>query len=256
MNEPALEAYLRAYLRAYLLAHADDHLILAHRNSEWIGHAPILEEDIALANIAQDELGHATLFYDLVCALGGDDPDRLAFWREAGEFRCVQMVEMPRGDWAFTMLRQYLFDAAETILLAHLVHSSYAPLAQAAAKMRNEEIYHLRHTTAWIKRLGLGTAESHQRTQAALDALWPLAQQLFAPLPGQADLASAGIVPDGESWRQAWLAEVRPFLTTCSLVIPANEAPPTTDRTRHSAHLAPLLADLQQVARMEQEAVW
>ncbi len=248
MNEPALQAYL--------LALADDHLVLSHRNGEWIGHAPILEEDIALANIAQDELGHATLFYNLLCALNGDDPDRLAFWRDAADFRCAQLVEQPRGDWAFTMLRQYLFDAAETILLAHLVNSSYAPLAQAAAKMRNEEIYHLRHTSAWVRRLGLGTAESQQRTQTALDALWPLAQQLFAPLPGQEALVAAGVVPDGESWRQAWLAEIRPFLTACSLTIPAHDAPPPADRASHSPHLAPLLANLQQVARMEEDAVW
>lgn len=248
MNTPTLQAYL--------LALADDQLILAHRNSEWIGHAPILEEDIALANIAQDELGHATLFYNLYGDLTGDDPDALVFFRDAANFRHVQMVEYPRGDWAFTMLRQYLFDAAEMTLLARLVDSAYLPLAETAVKMRNEELYHYRHTSAWLKRLGLGTAESHQRTQNALNTLWPLAQQLFVPLPDEADLVKAGIVPPAAEWHTAWLAEVRPFLTACALTIPHNGTPPATSRSAHSEHLAPLLADLQQVARLEQNAKW
>ncbi|MCS6911212.1 MAG: phenylacetate-CoA oxygenase subunit PaaC, partial [Anaerolineales bacterium] len=139
-----------------LLALADDELILAHRNSEWTGHAPILEEDIALANIAQDELGHAMLYYELHCALAGGTPDRLAFFREAADFRNVQLVELPKGDWAFTMLRQYLFDAYELALLAQLTHSAHRPLAEVAAKVRNEELYHYKHTGAWVRRLGLG----------------------------------------------------------------------------------------------------
>lgn len=248
MNRPSLQTYL--------LALADDQLILAHRNSEWIGHAPILEEDIALANIAQDELGHASLFYNLVCDLTGDDPDALVFFREAADFCHVQMVEYPRGDWAFTMLRQYLFDAAEMALLARLVESAYKPLAETAVKMRNEELYHYRHTSAWLKRLGLGTAESQQRTQNALNTLWPLAQQLFVPLPGETELAEAGIVPPAAEWHTAWLEAVRPFLTTCTLTIPHNDTPPTTSRSLHSQHLAPLLADLQKVARLEPDAKW
>ena len=116
---------IQQILTQKLLALADDELILAHRNSEWIGHGPILEEDIALANIAQDELGHANLWYELHQTLTGDEPDDLAFFREADQFRNVQLVELPRGDWAFTMLRQYLFDAYELLLLDQLRHSRY-----------------------------------------------------------------------------------------------------------------------------------
>ncbi|MCA9969043.1 MAG: phenylacetate-CoA oxygenase subunit PaaC, partial [Anaerolineales bacterium] len=205
------ESYLSPYL-AYLLALADDQLILAHRNSEWIGHAPILEEDIALANIAQDELGHATWLYEHIAALTDAEADDLAFFRAAADFRCAQLVEWPRGDWAFTLLRQYLFDAAEGVRLARLVDSADAPLAQLAAKMRPEELYHLRHSQAWVRRLALGTAESHRRTQAALDVLWPLAPQLFAPLPDEAPLVEAGIVPPAAALQAAWEAAVRPFL--------------------------------------------
>ena len=107
-----------------------------------------------------------------------------------------------------------------------------------------------------MKRLGLGTDESHQRTQAALNTLWPLAQQLFVPLSDEAELAQAGIVPSAAAWKEAWLDEVRPFLTACSLTIPTNETPPTTDRAIHSERLLPLLASLQKVARLEANAEW
>jgi ring-1,2-phenylacetyl-CoA epoxidase subunit PaaC len=239
-----------------LLAMADDELILAHRNSEWIGHGPILEEDIALANIAQDELGHANIWYEMVESFTGDEPDEMVFFRNAADFRYVQMVELPRGDWAFTMLRQYLFDAYELLLLDKLQHSSYQPLAEACAKIRNEEIYHLRHTSNWIKRLGLGTEESNQRTQAALDELWPYAQQLFVPLPGESVLVNDKIVPDLVALHEDWLERVRPFLTAAHLTISHNDTPPTTSRSEHTPHLITLLNDMQKVARLNREAVW
>lgn len=239
-----------------LLAMADDELILAHRNSEWIGHGPILEEDIALANIAQDELGHANIWYEMLQALTGDEPDELVFFREAADFCNVQFVELPRGDWAFTMLRQYLFDAYELLLLDKLQHSQYQPLAEACAKIRNEEIYHLRHTSNWIKRLGLGTEESNRRTQAALDELWPYAQQLFVPLPGESILVEEKIVPDLAALHEDWLERIRPFLTAAHLTIPTNQTPPTTSRSDHTPHLTHLLNDMQKVARLNREAVW
>ncbi len=194
-----MDPLLSAALSERLLAMGDDEIILAHRDSEWTGHAPILEEDIAFANIALDELGHASIWYGLREALTGESPDEVVFFREPGDFRNIQLVEMPKGDWAFSMVRQYLFDAAESVLLPQLTVSAYQPLAEAAAKIRREEVYHLRHTSLWLKRLGLGTDESHRRTQQALDAVWPYAQQLFVPLPGDAVLMEAGIVPPLES---------------------------------------------------------
>jgi ring-1,2-phenylacetyl-CoA epoxidase subunit PaaC len=243
-------------LAARLLALADDELLLAHRNSEWTGHAPILEEDIALANIAQDELGHAVTWYGLYAALTGADPDELAFFRDAEAFRNVQMVAYPKGDWAFTLVRQYLFDAAEATLLPHLAGSAYRPLAEAAAKVRQEEIYHYRHSSLWMRRLGLGTAESRQRTQGALNVLWPLAHQLFVPTPGEAELVEAGVVPASSRWRAEWDEVVRPFLSDCSLTIPADAEPPAADRAVPSAFRADLLAEMQEVARAFPEAKW
>lgn len=239
-----------------LLAMADDEIILAHRNSEWIGHAPILEEDIALANISQDELGHANVWYGLVETITGENPDKLVFFREAAKFRNVQMVELPRGDWAFTMLRQYLFDAYELLLLDKFQQSSYRPLAEACAKIRNEEIYHLRHTSSWVKRLGLGTEESHRRTQTALNELWPYAQQLFVPLPDESVLLTAKIVPDLAVLHEEWLGRIRPFLSTANLTIPDNQTPSTSSRSNHTPHLTTLLAEMQKVARLNPEAVW
>ena len=238
-----------------LLAMADDELILAHRNSEWTGHAPILEEDIAFANIAQDELGHATLWYDIIRNLTGDDPDQLVFFRDAAAYRNTPLVELPKGDWAFSMVRQYLFDAYEMVVLPHLRQSQFKPMADAAAKIRTEEIYHLRHTTAWLKRLGLGTEESHERTQNALNVLWPYARQLFVPLPDEAILVEKGLVGDAAALQQEWSSLVRPFLSSCNLVIPADTLAPG-DRFHHSDYLSKLLDDMQSVARLDPQAIW
>jgi ring-1,2-phenylacetyl-CoA epoxidase subunit PaaC len=248
-------------LAAKFLTLADDELILAHRNSEWTGHAPILEEDIAFANIAQDELGHATLWYNLRAALTGEEPDELVFFRDGADFVNAQMMELPKGDWAFTAMRQYLFDALEMIRLPFLMESHYQPLAETAAKIRPEEIYHYRHSAAWVKRLGLGTAESARRMQAALDELWPYTRQLFAPppggaLPGEETLVEAGYWPDPAQLEAGWLAEVRPFLTAANLTIPTLDPSPTPARAEHTPHLADLLADLQAVARLDRAARW
>lgn len=252
-----MEPQVRDALSERLLAMGDDELILAHRNSEWTGHAPILEEDIAFANIALDELGHASIWYGLRCAMTGEDADRLVFFRNPGQYRNVQLVELPRGDWAFSMLRQYLFDAAESVTLGRLRASAHRPLAEAATKIATEELYHLRHTGLWLRRLGLGTEESHARTQAALDVLWPYARQLFVPLPGDEALVAAGIISDAALLQREWEARARPFLAECNLAV-LDEAPARRDipRTEHTEHLMTLLSEMQAVARMDPEAAW
>ena len=245
-------------LIAKLTAVADDQLILAHRNAEWTGHAPILEEDIALANLAQDELGHATLLYELLEPLTGRTPDQMAFLRDAPDWRHAPLLELPKGDWAFTMLRQFFYDAYELVLYNALGESTYEPLAHTAVKIRREEIYHLHHSHIWVERLGLGTDESHRRLQNALDEQWPHLPALFAPLPDEQLLHQAGIVPDPAALRVAWEEQVLPHLAHCQLTLPPteDEAPTPFDRTHHTPHLARLLADMQMVARSEPEAVW
>lgn len=239
-----------------LIAFADDELVLAHRNSEWVSFAPMLEEDIAIANVAQDELGHAMLFYEMVEKLGGETGDRLAFFRDAAAFRNVQLVELPKGDWAFTILRQYLFDAYQHLLYGRLVESSYQPLADAAAKIYKEEMYHLRHSHAWVERLGLGSAEANQRMQAALDLLWPLGAQLFVPLSGDGALIREGMIPNVADLHEGWLSIVQPHLINAELEIPVDDSFSAPNRAMHTTHLADLLAEMQAVARMDPEGIW
>lgn len=238
-----------------ILTLADDSFLLGHRNSEWAGHAPILEEDIAFANLALDELGHAHLWYELYHELTGAEPDRVIFFRDAGAWRNTRFVELPKGDWAFSMLRQYLFDVYENVLLAQLVNSSEPRVSVIAAKIRSEEIYHLRHTCNWVKRLGLGTNESRARMQRALDGLWGYALQLFVPLDDEAELIDGQVAPPPDALRQEWVEQVSAHLSASGLKIPAESSALVTSRESHSEHLRILLEEMQQVARMEQFGV-
>jgi ring-1,2-phenylacetyl-CoA epoxidase subunit PaaC len=247
---------LKSALSQYLLEMADDELILAHRNSEWTGHAPILEEDIAFSNIAQDEMGHASIWYSLRQEITGQDPDRLIFFRDAIEYRNAQLVELPNHDWAFSMLRQYLFDAYERIRLSYLRHSGYQPLAEAAVKIWQEELYHYRHTSNWIKRLGLGTEESNRRTQEALEALWGFTGQLFKPSENDSFLLEAEYIPDIEVCRLEWQGTIIPFLESVGLRIPEEAIPITDPRSTHTSHLDGLLSEMQEVARKYPDAQW
>jgi len=246
-----------APLRAYLIALADDELILGHRDAEWTGHAPILEEDIAFSNLAQDEMGHALTWYTLAHERGAPPPDRAAFFREPRAFRNAILVELPKGDWAFTVMRQYLFDAAEQVRYAALAGSSYRPIADAVAKLRGEERYHLLHSRGWVQRLGDATEESHRRMQAALAGAWPHALGLFEPTDGERGLVDGGIKPAEESLREEWWAQVRPVLEAATLVIPTQVEAVTGGRSgRHTEHLTELLNEMQKVARIEPEATW
>lgn len=238
-----------------ILSVADDSFILGHRNSEWAGHAPILEEDIAFANIALDELGHAQLWYELYQELTGAEPDRVIFFRIAAEWRNTQLVELPKGDWAFSMTRQFLFNVYENVSLERLVHSSNPRVQEIATKIRTEEIYHLRHTSNWVKRLGLGTDESHARMQRALDELWTYALQLFVPLENERELIAENVVPDLGILRDAWQVKTVTHLSASGLQIPENIDSVPNLRAEHTEHLAELLQDLQQVARSEKFGV-
>jgi ring-1,2-phenylacetyl-CoA epoxidase subunit PaaC len=254
-----METDLREALAARLLAMGDDEVILGHRDSEWCGHAPILEEDIAFANLALDEIGHAQVWYSLHAELLGKDaatyPDELVYRRRADEFRHAPLLELPRGDWAFSMLRQYLFDLYEMVMMSELVNSQNESMAAAAVRIGREEIYHRRHTQAWVRRLGLGTEESRMRMQTALAALWPHVAELFHPLPGDADLIESGMIPHLADVQTTWEAAIRPWLTESNLVIP--EADPSSyTRTHHTEHLPSLLDDLQEVVRLYPQGTW
>ena len=251
---------MKAELSEYILALADDELILGHRDSQWCGYAPILEEDIAFANIALDEIGHAGLWYGLYAELTGQDPettpDRMVFRRPAAQFRCTALVELPNGDWAFSILRHYLFDAVEIARLTRLADSPLAELAAIAQKAVKEEQYHLRHTRAWVKRLGLGSEESHRRMQAAWQSLWRYQAGLFELSPAEADLSAAGLVPDAEQVRRDWQAQVLPLLAACGLSQPQKEPEPAPTRGQHHPGFSALMAVMQSVARLDPQAEW
>jgi ring-1,2-phenylacetyl-CoA epoxidase subunit PaaC len=243
-------------LKTLLFRLADDEVIIGHRNAEWTGHGPILEEDIAFSSMAQDEIGHAQVYYALLHALGEADPDQLAFNRDAGEFHCAQLVELPKGDWAFSVARQFLYDAAEAVRLAALSRSSYQPLAQAARKFAGEEKYHFMHGKAWIANLGNATPESRARLQAALDQAFPYALGLFETTEADAAIVAEGLQAPEAELKKEWLALIAPIVTEAGLTLP--EAAPMEGgrRGRHTEHLTALLNAMQLVFRTDPKATW
>ncbi len=242
-----------------LLRLGDDRLVLGHRLSEWCGHGPILEEDIALANIALDLVGQANLFLGLAGTVEGEgrDADALAYFREAVEFRTCRLVELPRGDFGMTMMRQFLFDTWSWHRLGRLRESSHAELAGLAERSRKETTYHLRHSSTWVVRLGDGTEESHARVQRALDDLWWFTGELFVTDEVDARLAERGIAPDPAVLREPWEETVREVLVRATLHAP--EVPVVARPARrgdHTEHLGHLLAEMQILARSHPGASW
>ncbi len=252
-----LDALSRQAVIDLLYRLADDELVIGHRNSEWTGHGPILEEDIAFSSMAQDEIGHAQVYYQMLHQLREADPDSLAFGRKARQFRCASLVCLPKGDWAFSVMRQFLYDSAESVRLAALAESTFKPLAQLARKLRGEEKYHLMHGRGWILRLGDATAESHERMQKALDELYPHALGLFEPTEADEPLAQSGIAPREKEMRTQWESAVAPALTAAGLSVPENTPPIYGGRVgRHPAALAELLEQMQLVYNIDPKAKW
>jgi ring-1,2-phenylacetyl-CoA epoxidase subunit PaaC len=227
--------------------------------SEWCGPGPILEEDIATANIALDLVGQATLFLKLAAEVqaAGRSADDLAFFREAVEFRNLQLVELPKGDFGFTMLRQFLFDAFSVHLLDALQKSTNADLAAIAAKALKEARYHIRHTSQWVIRLGDGTDESHARMQDALNELWRFTGEMFLRDEIDERLQTEGIAPDPATLEAPWRSVVNEVFTQAKLTIPESTFMMHGGRVgRHTEHLGHMLAEMQIVARSHPGAEW
>jgi ring-1,2-phenylacetyl-CoA epoxidase subunit PaaC len=246
-------------LSDYFLRLGDDRLILGHRLSEWCGHGPILEEDIALANISLDLIGQANLLLELAGKAEGKGrtADTLAYFREAVEFRNALIMELPRGDFAFTMARQFLVSIFEVLHLDRLQASKRADLAGIAAKAYKETRYHARHSADWVLKLGDGIVESHQRVQAAVDELWRFTGELFESDDLERGLAADGIAVDRETLRGPWREEVTRVLKAATLTVPDDGFMQRGGREgRHTEHLGHLLAEMQIVARSFPGAEW
>lgn len=228
-----------------VLGLADDALILGHRLSEWCGHAPLLEEELALANIGLDLIGQARALYDYAGALEGKgrDQDALAYRRDVSAFRNLLLVEQPNGDFAMTITRQFLYGAYAVPLWRAAAKADDATLAGIAATAQHQAAYHLRHAGDWLIRLGDGTEESHRRAQEAIDYLWPYTGEMFES--------------GGAALRSQWDKTVDAALEEATLVRPKDGWMQSGGRHgRHSEHLGYILAELQFLQRAYLDAKW
>ena len=247
----------------YLLRIGDTCLVMAQRLGEWCGHAPIVEEDIALSNMALDLLGQARAVLTRAGELEADhgstrhDEDQLAYLRDERDFRNVTLVELPRGDFAVTVVRNLAVAIFLRLLWQRLLASSDAELAAIAGKAVKEARYHQQHAADWLVRLGDGTAESNAKAKAALDLLWPYCAELFEADAVDDAAASSHLGPRWSELRDEWRAEFAEVVAEAGLALPADRAFRSTGRFgRHSEHLGFLLADMQYLQRSFEGGVW
>lgn len=240
----------------HILHLADNALILGHRNSEWCGHGPVLEQDIAITNISLDLIGQARNFYQYAAMLkaDGSTEDTLAYLRDAHEFKNCLLVELPKGDWAITILRQFLFSNYQYLLYQQLQNNKDEQIAAIAAKALKEVTYHLRWSSEWVIRLGDGTEESRARILEAMDELWPYTDELFQPALYEKE---TGI--DLSSLKNKWMEKVTAIFEEATLPSPSGEGlgvRPFGKQGEHSEHLDNILAELQHLQRAYPNSEW
>ena len=253
------ELTLEAARLRYVLRLADTSLVLGQRLGEWVGHAPALEEDLGLANLALDLIGQARLLLSYAGELEGRgrDEDVLAYLRDAPEFLNVTLAEQPNGDFADTIVRQWLIDAWQLEIYSGLSGSADERLAAIAAKALKETSYHYRFSSGWLVRLGDGTEESHARTQRALDSLWRFTEELFAPDEVDGRMVAAGIAPPPIEAAGRWRERVAADLRRATLECPATQPHPWHGkRGVHTEYLGHLLAEMQHLQRTYPGARW
>jgi ring-1,2-phenylacetyl-CoA epoxidase subunit PaaC len=246
-------------LKDLLYKIADDQLILGHRNSEWTGFGPILEEDIAFSSMAQDKLGHSLAFYSLLHELGESDPDTIAFTRNANQFHNSQLVELPIGEYDFSLIRHFLFDNAEILRFDMLTRSSYAPITTVATKLKGEVKYHVLHANTMIKQLGSSTEEAIERLQTSLNEALPYTLGMFEPSEFEAELIAEGIYEGEEKIKAQWLENIKKVLSQTQLELPdLNTITPKFGGRygEHTEHLQPLLDEMAEVFKIDPTAEW
>jgi len=256
----------REAIAEFLLALADDELVLGHRDSEWTAYAPILEEDIAFSNIAQDELGHSLVWFTLYEEIMGRNPDEMAFQRPWKDFRCCGFVSSPKGDFAHAVVRQFLFDVAEQVRLTTLSESSFSSLRDISTRIIREENYHVMHSQGLVERLGDATEESHKRMQAAVNEAFPQALGIFERLDSEEELVHGKLFPGNEKLKSSWLDEVVPVLRRATLSVdvegPAGSFVPRVQaveggrKGKHKDHLSSLVEDMQSVYKLVPNGKW
>jgi ring-1,2-phenylacetyl-CoA epoxidase subunit PaaC len=243
----------------YTLRRADDALILGHRLSEWCGHAPMLEEDMALANMGLDLLGQARELYSYAARVegNGNDEDKFAYLRDVRQYRNLLLVEQPNGDFARTMVRQFFYAVFADLYWRAMVKSQDATLAAIAAKSEKESAYHVRHSSEWMVRLGDGTEESHARAQTAIDDLWGFTGEMFETDEAERALIDADIAADPVTLRPSWLKTISEIVSQATLSLPKSGWMQQGGRSgRHSEHLGHLLSELQSMQRTFPGATW
>jgi ring-1,2-phenylacetyl-CoA epoxidase subunit PaaC len=246
-------------LHTYTIRLADNALILGHRLSEWTGKAPMLEEELALANMALDLIGQARNLYAYAASVEGKgrSEDDLAYFRDASDWRNILLVERPRGDFAFTILRQFFYAAFMHPYLEQLTASKDETLAAVAAKSVKEMAYHVRHSAEWVIRLGDGTPDSAARLAEALADLWPFTGEMFEVDEAETGLIEAGIAVDPAPLREIWLHTIDRVFKEALLARPRDGWMQTGGRRgEHSEHLGHLLAELQFMQRTYPGATW
>jgi ring-1,2-phenylacetyl-CoA epoxidase subunit PaaC len=268
----SLKASAESALINFTLHLADNSLILGHRNSEWAGHGPILEQDIAISNIALDLIGQSRNLYQYAAELINKHPghstfsidydraiteDDLAYLREEREFKNCLLVEQPNGDWAQTILRQFFFSTYQYYFYKELLNSKDTQLAAIAEKSLKETTYHLRWSSEWVIRLGDGTEESNKRIKQALDQLWMFTGELFEPADYETSVIEHGIGVDISALKSKWQEKVHAIFEEATLEIPgaiANQS--GGKRGIHSEHLGFILAEMQYLQRAYPNSNW
>ncbi|WP_297842122.1 1,2-phenylacetyl-CoA epoxidase subunit PaaC [uncultured Roseibium sp.] len=253
------ELIARDTLFEWLLRRGDTALVLGHRVSEWCGHSPVLEEDIALANVALDLIGQARMWLGLAGEVEGKGrgENELAYLRDAWDFRNFLLAEQPNGDFGQTLMRQFLIDAYQVPLLEALKSSKDERIAAIAAKAGKEVAYHLDRSADLVIRLGDGTEESHRRMQQALDALWSYTGEMFTSDAIDTAMAEAGLAPDAASLKAEWKETVEAVLDEATLTLPESDFAHMGGLTgRHSEHLGHMLAEMQFLQRAYPGATW
>lgn len=244
----------------YLVRLADDRLILGHRLSEWCGHGPILEEDIALANVALDNIGHAASLYEYAAEVEGEDRHRddIVYFRNDPEYKNLKIVELPKGDFGFTIARQFLFSAFSFFLYQGLAKADDEQFSGMAEKHLKEIKYHLRHSREWVLRLGDGTDESHQRMQDVFNEIWTFTGELFYMDEVDELLIDEGLGIDTSVFREDWKNLVTDVLEEATVTVPDFDQYMAEGGRKglHTEHLGHLLAEMQHLRRSYPDAEW